>query len=270
MALKRARAYFVYVSVFAASLSLSSIAFAEDFHGVIAERHGDATLTVQADDASTVTVVIADSTKVRRSSGMGSSKVSTASLVPGLRIEVKGTYNDSNRLVADRVTFKSADMKTARAIQAGLGPTDMRLAVNAQRIAQQEAILKQQAQQIAENDARIVATSGMVETANTRIASLDDYQILGSLTVYFPNGQSTVPSKYRHQLEQMIAQAKALRDDLRGYVMEVHGYASAVGADTLNDRLSTERAVAVTRILQQNGVPPTSIAPPAGMGTTDQ
>jgi OmpA-OmpF porin, OOP family len=270
MALKRARACFVYASVLVVSLGLSSIAFADDLHGVIARHNTDGTLTVQTDDASTVTVVVADRTKVRRASGMGSSKVSTASLVPGLRVEVKGKYNDSNRLVADRVTFKSSDLKTARAIQVGLGQTDMRVAVNEQRIAQQEGVLKQQAQRIAENDARIVATAGMVEAANTRMSNVDDYNILGSFTVYFPNGKSTVPSKYRHQLEQMIAQAKALQGDLHGYVVQVQGYASAVGSDALNDRLSSERAVAVTRILQQNGVPPTSIAPPAGMGTTDQ
>ena len=270
MELTRTRTHFVSVAVFVASLGLSSIAFAEDLHGVIAQHNVDGTLTVQADDASTVTVVVADSTKVRRSSGQGASKVSTALLLAGLRVEVRGRYNDSNRLVADRITFKSSDLKTALAIRAGLGPTDLRVAANEQRIAQQEAVLKQQEQRIAETNAKIVATTGRVEAANTRISNVDDYNILGSFTVFFPNGKSTVPSKYRHQLEQMIAQAKALQGDLHGYVVQVQGYASAVGSDTLNDRLSTERAVAVTRILQQNGVPPTSIAPPAGMGTTDQ
>jgi outer membrane protein OmpA-like peptidoglycan-associated protein len=50
----------------------------------------------------------------------------------------------------------------------------------------------------------------------------------------------------------------------------VQGYASAVGSEALNERLSSDRAVAVTRILQENGIPPTSIAPPAGMGITSQ
>jgi outer membrane protein OmpA-like peptidoglycan-associated protein len=270
MELKRARTHFVVASVFVVSLGLSSIAFADDLHGVIAQHNGDGTLTIQADDASTVTVVVADRTKVRRQNGMRSSKASTASLVPGLRVEVSGKYNDSNRMVADRVTFKTSDMKTALAIQGGLGPTDMRVAANEQRIAQQEAILKQQEQRIAENNAKIVATTGMVEAATARISNLDNYNILGSFTVYFDNGKSTVPAKYRHHLEQMIAQAKALQGDLHGYLVQVQGYASAVGSGALNERLSTDRAVAVTRILQQNGVPPTSIAPPAGMGITNQ
>jgi len=266
MKLTRLRQLIVLTSVFAASLGISSAAFAEHLRGVIAQHNDDGTLLVQADDAAHVIVVVADSTRVRRQDGLRSSKMSTAALVPGLRIEADGQFGDANRFVAEKVTFKKSDMKTARAIQGGLGPTDQKVAANEQRIAQQEAILRQQAQQIAANEARIVATTGMVEAANSRISSLDDYNVIGSYTVYFSNGKSTVPSKYRRELESMIAQAK----DLRGYVVQVQGYSSAVGSDALNERLSTERAVAVTRILQENGVPPTSIAPPAGMGITSQ
>ena len=164
-------------------------------------------------------------------------------------------------------------MKMARAIQGGLGPIDTSVAANQQRIEEQAEVLRQQEQriqqqglQIAANDARIVATTGMVEANAARISDLDDYNVIGSVTVYFANGQSTVPSKYRHQLEDLIAQAK----DVRAYIVQVQGYASAVGADSLNERLSTDRAVAVTRVLQQNGVPPTNLVPPAGMGVIEQ
>ena len=84
--------------------------------------------------------------------------------------------------------------------------------------------------------------------------------------MYFADGQSTVSAKYRHHLERLIAQAK----EVPGYVVQVQGYASDVGAEAINERLSTDRAVAVTRILQENGIPPTNIAPPAGMGITSQ
>jgi len=259
--------------VFVAGLGLSTAAFAEHFHGVVSGRAADGTLIVQTDDSSDVTVVIADSTKVRQSDGIGSSKVTAASLIPGLRVDVNGRRQDTNRFTADRVTFKKSDMKIARAIQSGLRATGAKVAANEQNIAmgeeilrQQQATLQQQRQQIAAHDARIVATAGMIDANAARISSLDDYDIIGSYTVYFANGKSTVPSKSRHELEQLIAMAK----DLRGYVVQVQGYASAVGSEALNERLSTDRAVAVTRILQENGIPPTSIAPPAGMGITSQ
>jgi outer membrane protein OmpA-like peptidoglycan-associated protein len=269
----RMRQPIVSAFVFVAGLGFSTAAFAEHFHGVVSGRAADGTLTVQSDDSSDIKVVIADGTKVRQGDGMRSKKVTAATLIPGLRVDVNGQRQDSNRFIADRVTFKKSDLKIARAIQSGLGPTGARIAANEQKIAigeellqQQQAILQQQRQQIAANDAKIVATSGIAAANATRISNLDDYDIIGSYTVYFANGQSTVPSKSRHELERLIAMAK----DLRGYVVQVQGYSSAVGSEALNERLSTDRAVAVTRILQENGVPPTSIAPPAGMGITSQ
>jgi len=269
----RMRQPIVSAFVFVAGLGFSTAAFAEHFHGVVSGRAADGTLTVQSDDSSDVKVVIADGTKVRQADGMRSKKVTAASLIPGLRVDVNGRRQNSNRFIADRVTFKKSDLKIARAIQSGLAPTGVRVAANEQKIAigeeilqQQQATLQQQRQQIAANDAQIVATSGMAAANARRISNLDDYDIIGSYTVYFANGKSTVPSKSRHELERLIAMAK----DLRGYVVQVQGYASAVGSEALNERLSSDRAVAVTRILQENGIPPTSIAPPAGMGITSQ
>ena len=263
----------VVASLFVAGLGMAPAAFAEQLHGVISQHGSNGTLVVQADDAPGVIVLLADSTKVRRLDGVRSTRVSAASLIPGLRIEVNGKYGDGNRFVAERVTFRTSDMKMARAIQGGLGPIDTSVAANQQRIEEQAEVLRQQEQriqqqrlQIAANDARIVATTGMVEANAARISDLDDYNVIGSVTVYFANGQSTVSSKYRHQLEDLIAQAKGVR----AYVVQVQGYASAVGADSLNERLSTDRAVAVTRVLQQNGVPPTNLVPAAGMGVIEQ
>jgi len=273
MELTRIRQPFAAALVLMAGLGLSTAAFAEHLHGVVTSRAIDGTLVVQTDNSSDVTVVMADNTKVRQLEGPRSKKVTAAALIPGLRVEVNGQQQDSNRFVADRVTFKKSDMKIARAIQGGLGPTDAKVAANEQKLAVGEQILRQQAetlqqqgQQTAANDAKIVATTGMVEANAARISNLDDYNVIGAYTVYFANGKSTVPSKYRRELEQMIAMAK----DVRGYVVQVQGYASAVGSEALNERLSTDRAVAVTRILQENGIPPTSIAAPAGMGISNQ
>ena len=261
------RPHMVAASFFAVSLSLSSLAVAQDLRGVISQQHDDGTVTVQADDRSTVLVLIADSTKVRRRDGLRSSTTGAGALIPGLRVEVSGHYDHNrNRVVAKRVTFRKADLRLAQAIQAGLGSTDRRIADNERRIAGQEAVLQQQAEQIAANDAKIVATTGKVDAAVSRISSLDDYNIIGSVTVYFGDGQSDVSAKDRHRLERLIAQAKTVP----GYVMQVQGYASDVGSEMLNESLSTDRAVAVTRILQENGIPPTNIAPPAGMGVSSQ
>jgi len=53
-------------------------------------------------------------------------------------------------------------------------------------------------------------------------------------------------------------------------MIQVQGYASAVGSNALNQKLSMQRADAVTSVLQQDGVPPPNILVPAAMGVTDQ
>ena len=53
-------------------------------------------------------------------------------------------------------------------------------------------------------------------------------------------------------------------------MIQVQGYASAVGPNALNQKLSLQRAAAVTSALQQDGVPPMKLVVPAAMGITDQ
>jgi len=272
---KHRRQGFILASAFVASLTMSSAAFADHFHGVIFQQNDDGSLMVRSDDLSNVIVVVSDGTKVRRLDGVRSKKASAAALIPGLRIEVNGDYGADNHFVAERVTFKKSDERVARAIQGGLAPTDMRTAANEKRLDQGEQVLRQQGtalqrqgQHIADNDAKIVSTAGLAAANSKRISNLDDYNVIGSTTVYFANGKSAVTPKYKDQIRDLVAQAKGM--DMRGYVVQVQGYASAVGSEALNGRLSSERAEAVTRVLQQAGVPPTNLVAPAGMGTSEQ
>ena len=273
MELSRRRPHVILAAVVAAGLGLSSTAFADHFHGVIYQRGTDGTILAQTDDGANVLVVISDRTKVKQSDSGRSQRVSTALLIPGLIIEVQGAYSDTNRFVAERVSFRKSDQRIARAIQGGLSATELRSAASQQRIDQQAEALRQQRitiqqhqQRIAAADEKIAATAGVAEASAERISNLDYYNVIGSVTVYFDNGQSTVPAKYRDQLLDLVAQAKTLN----AYVIQVQGYASAVGGDALNDRLSSARADAVARLLEQSGVPPTNLAPPAGMGASQQ
>jgi len=261
MELSRRRPHVILAAVVAAGLGLSSTAFADHFHGVIYQRGTDGTILAQTDDGANVLVVISDRTKVKQSDSGRSQRVSTALLIPGLLIEVQGAYSDTNRFVAERVSFRKSDQRIARAIQGGLSATELRSAASQQRIT-----IQQHQQRIAAADEKIAATAGVAEASAERISNLDYYNVIGSVTVYFDNGQSTVPAKYRDQLLDLVAQAKTLN----AYVIQVQGYASAVGGDALNDRLSSARADAVARLLEQSGVPPTNLAPPAGMGASQQ
>jgi outer membrane protein OmpA-like peptidoglycan-associated protein len=56
---------------------------------------------------------------------------------------------------------------------------------------------------------------------------------------------------------------------IKGYMIQVKGYASKVGSRALNQRLSAERSRNVTNFLEQDGnIPLTNILSPGAMGTS--
>ena len=122
---KKLRIRFRVTLAFTTCLLLYGIASAQNdqVRGVINERNG-ATRTVQSLEGGNVTVVLTPSTQVEEPEGIFREKhLSMTALVPGLAVEVKGSYNAKNQLVADDVKFSGSVLKTAEDIQAGLTPT---------------------------------------------------------------------------------------------------------------------------------------------------
>jgi OmpA-OmpF porin, OOP family len=274
MKFRRSRSAVILASVLVAGLAWAPDAAADEHvKGVIQAVGSDGTVTMRTDDATDVTVVLRDDTKVRRVDGMRQLKVTSAALIPGLRIQASGYYEAATTFAAQRVTYTRSDMKMAAAIRGGVDPTDVRsldnqrrIGVNERTIAQQQQTLQRQAAEIANNANRIRANDEKIVATTGRISNLDNYNVISSVTVYFRNGQAKIDPKYRSQLQQLAGQAKGVA----GYMIQVQGYASAVGPNALNQRLSMQRADAVTSALQQDGVPPPNIVVPAAMGTTDQ
>jgi outer membrane protein OmpA-like peptidoglycan-associated protein len=267
----------VAVLVVAAGLGASSLAWGADtdIRGVIIGRGENGSVIVQTDSAR-LTVVMSDATRIRRIDGIRPVIVSSADLIPGLRIKAEGAL-DTDTLTASKITFSREDFKIAAAIQGGIIPTDQRSLENehniqehTQELTAQKAAIGQQAQQLATTNGRIAADEQkMVATAgaiNARISNLDDFTPLKTITVLFRNGKYDISNSDRAMLEQFATEARATS----GYMIQVKAFASAVGPYQLNQRLSLERANRVTQILQQSGVPPTNVFVPAGMGVTEQ
>jgi OOP family OmpA-OmpF porin len=250
---------------FATFFSLCGVASAQSdkVKGVINGRNG-ATMTVQTQDSGNVTVVLTDSTQVEEPEGAFRKKhLSMAALVPGLSIEVQGSYNDKNQMVADKVTFHGSDLKTAQDIQAGLAPTEQQV----QQSQQQQAQLTAEQAASAAHAAEIAANKANIAAANKRFGELGDYNILGEVTVLFANGKVTIDDQYKPQLLKLAQQAKGIT----AYLIQVKGYASKVGSAALNQKLSTERAENVTNFLEQQGqIPLTNMLAPGAMGTSSQ
>jgi OOP family OmpA-OmpF porin len=259
-----------------APLVLGGIAAAQSTQvkGVINGRSG-ATMTVQSQDSETVTVILTSATQVLEPEGAFRKKhLAMTALVPGLSVEVKGSMNAQNQLVADSVIFHGSDLKTAQDIQAGLTPAEQQIQQQQQLMKQQEQQIQQQQAQIqaqqqvsAEHAAELAANKAAIEAANKRFGELGEYNILGEVTVLFGNDKVIVDDQYKPQLLALAQQAKGIT----AYIIQVKGYASKVGSAALNQKLSTERAENVTDFLEQQGqIPLTNILAPGAMGTSRQ
>ncbi|MBB5326503.1 OmpA family protein [Tunturiibacter gelidoferens] len=244
--------------------------------GVINGRSG-ATMTVQSAGSPNTVVLLTDSTSVGEVEGVFKARTKQmpmTALIPGLPVQIKGTLNDQNQFVADTIKFKGSDLKAAMDAQAGLQPTEQKVAANAaqiqlsdQEIAAQQAALQQQQAQLTAEQQKVAANKAAIAAANKRFGELGEYNILGETTVLFANGKITVEPQYKEQLLKLAQQAKGIT----AYILQVQGYASAVGSAALNQRLSSERANAVTAILVQQGqIPLTNMLAPGAMGTSSQ
>ncbi|MGA3315315.1 MAG: OmpA family protein [Candidatus Korobacteraceae bacterium] len=244
--------------------------------GLITGRSGD-TMTIRTADSSSVVVVLTDTTQVAQVVGAFKARrkqMSMAALVPGLQVQVEGSYNPQNQLVATSVKFKGNDLEDAQKIQAGLAPAKEQIQQNEQELAEQKAALARQQQEMQEQQQKmkeaqdkIDANKAAIEAANKRFGQLDDYNILDEVTVYFGNGKVKVDPKYIPQLQELAKKAETIN----GYVIQVKGYASSVGSASLNQKLSDDRASNVTNILIQQGhVPLTRMLAPGAMGETHQ
>jgi OmpA-OmpF porin, OOP family len=87
--------------------------------------------------------------------------------------------------------------------------------------------------------------------------------VKGEETVNFMVGSSAISPQDQEQLKILAQKAVSLR----GYIIEVTGYADATGSAAINTRLSEDRAKAViTYLVQQGNVPIRHIVAPGAMG----
>jgi OmpA-OmpF porin, OOP family len=230
--------------------------------GMIKGRSG-AKIILQTADSPKVIVILTSSTDVAQVEGLlkvRKKEMSMAALIPGLPIQVEGTYDAQNQLVASKVRFKGNDLEQAQAIQAGLSETAQQAQKNKEDLEEHNAALTEQEKKIAANKAAIGANTA-------RFGQLDDYYIKDEVIVYFGNGKVKVEPKYTPQLVALAEKAKTID----GYMIEVKGFASASGSASLNQKLSEDRANNVAQILLQQGhIPLTNMLAPAAMGESRQ
>src|SRR5450631_1228681 len=215
---------------------ICGMAAGQNVQGVINGRSG-ATMTLQTQGSGNVVVVLTPSTEVDEVQGLLKARkkeMGVTALIPGLPVQVQGSYNAQNQLVADTIKFKGDDLRNAEDIQAGVAPTEQLAEANQQQIQQseqqiqaQKAALQQQQAQLqveqqatAADQAAIAANKAAIAADNKRFGELADYNILGETTVYFANGSTEIDAQYKPKLLQLAQQAKGIT----AYIIQVQGY----------------------------------------------
>jgi outer membrane protein OmpA-like peptidoglycan-associated protein len=263
---------FIAIALFSVTAAAQSM----KAEGIIKGRSGNE-MILQTSDTPKLVVVLTDTTDVAQVVGAlkaRNKKMSMAALIPGLPVQVEGTMNGQNELVATKVRFKGNDLEQAQAIQAGVHQTQERAAANQaeiekqnQALAEQNEALKQQQAAITEQEKKVAANKAAIAANSARFGQMDDYYILDEITVLFGNGKTKVDPKYVPQLTSLSEKAKTYN----GYMIQVKGYASSTGSAAVNQKLSDQRAQNVTNILLQQGhVPLTNMLAPGAMGESRQ
>jgi outer membrane protein OmpA-like peptidoglycan-associated protein len=240
--------------------------------GMISGRDGE-TLTLRTGDSGNVVVVLTDNTKVQAPQGLFKLRkedMGMTALIPGLKIQVDGVGDDQNRVVAMTIKFSKKDLQTAEAIQAGLHPTQEQVSTNTQDIQTNKQGIQANQQDISANKVQIASNREAIdanqEAVNKRFSDLTDYDTKATVTVYFTSGSTAISAKDKSALEQLGKDAAGMK----GYLVEVKGFADSSGNAAMNQKLSMERAQGVVAYLIQNcNVSVRHIVAPGAMGEAD-
>jgi len=225
--------------------------------GVIVAKENDNTYIVRDAVGVDTRVVVEPNASVRSNGGFFSNgdKYSPTSLVRGLNLEVEGRGDSSGALSVNKVRFSKDNLQTAQSIDARVAPAEDRISAaeqNAQRLSGQidELMAISNAAKGGAKAAQETADAAVagVNATNKRISDLDDYTVQTTATVNFRVGSAVLSPEAKAQLDQIATATTSLK----GWMIEVTGFASAEGGTKMNKSLSERREKAVREYLIDN------------------
>ncbi len=211
--------------------------------GIILSRD-DKTFVVRDMSRTDTVVVLTDTTGIKsQRQGLGllperrSKSYEATALLPGLILQVKGKGDAEGRLVADEISFKESDLRTAITAYAQTAPVEEKTDKALRDIAETEK----------------------------RIASLDEYDVVKVVTVHFAVNSAKLSAKAKAQLDELASKAPGAKN----YTVEVQGFADTTGKFKENLKLSQSRANTVVQYLTvKHDIPLRRITIPMGYGET--
>jgi outer membrane protein OmpA-like peptidoglycan-associated protein len=256
--------------------------------GTIVSRNGDlVTINVKKESTSAI-VNLTDNTKIEREKSFRHRRadMDVTAMVPGLTITAEGVGNSSGQLDANKVTFNPDTFavevaeeqqieanKTAAANAQTTANQGVAAAGHAQSSANAAQSSANQAQGTANQAGQLAAVgvagaamdANAISMVNQRVSDLGDYKTVVEAMLFFEPGQAALSADGKAALDKLASDAKSTQN----YMIEIAGYASSTGTKAENQKLSDERATAVTDYLRNSAsIPMRRILTPAGYGAT--
>ena len=240
--------------------------------GAVVSKDDDSTFIVRDTTGVDTRVVVAPGSSIKTKGGLfgGGDRIAGNQIVRGLYLEVEGRGDNSGNLSATKVRFDKDDFRVAQSIDSRVTPAEARLTAaeeNAQRVSGQidELMAISNAARGGARAAQDTADAAIegVNATNSRITAMDDFVVQSTATVNFRVNSSVLSSEGKSSLDE-VAHAAA---GMKGYVIEITGFASAEGSTARNKALSQRRAQAVIDYLVENhNVPLRRIGQSYGFG----
>jgi len=238
------------VSLYAQSAQLRSAVSGQKYKikGVVVSKETDSTFILRDMVGVDTKIVVVPSASIKHNAFLGGDKYPVTAIVRGLNMEIEGVGDSSGSISVNKVRFDKANLQAAQALDTRVTPVEERVSAaeqNAQRISGQidELMAISNAAKggaKAAQDTADAAVAG-VNATNKRISDLDDYVTQSTATVNFKVNSSVLSPEAKASLDNVAAASTTLK----GYVIEVTGFASSEGTAKANKLLSERRANAV-------------------------
>ena len=240
--------------------------------GAVVAKDDDSTFIVRDTTGNDTRVIIAPGASIKTKGGWfgGGDRYASNQIVRGLYLEVEGRGDSSGNLAATKVRFDEDDFRVAQSIDTRVGPAEARLTAaeeNAQRVAGQidELMAISNAARGGAKAAQETADAAVegVNATNARITAMDDYVVQSTATVNFLVNSARLSPEAKASLDEVATAATTMK----GYVIEITGFASAEGSTAHNKALSQRRSQAVIDYLvETHNVPLRRIGQSYGFG----
>jgi len=240
--------------------------------GAVVTKEDDNTFVLRDSTGNDTRVVLGPESSIKTKGGWFSSgdRIASNQIVRGLYMTAEGRGDSGGSLAATKIRFDKDDFKVAQSIDTRVTPAEERLTVaeqNAQRLSGQidELMAISNAARGGAKAAQETADAAVagVNATNQRITALDDYVVQSSSTVNFKLNSAVLSPEAKAALDQVATSATSLK----GYVIEVTGFASADGSTAQNKALSQRRSQAVIDYLvETHNVPLRRIGQSYGFG----